>query len=416
MQSHHHSLTSKIVAAVLLSITLVMSQIPTTVFAFDEQFYSTNDILFYDPRSLACSGPANSGASLTGSDNQEKAFNYFVSKGYKPEQSAGIVGNMVAESGVLPMRQQGKPATLEVSSKQINGSGSGWGLVQWTPPSKMINPSLQAGKKHEQIDTLEYQLQFLWEQLEGTGTGAKISEKAAGDHLKQQTTVSGAARSFMTKYERPRDQGEAAQKHRSQLASVVFEKYGGNTASPATPVNGAVSEPGADCGTGAVGDGDIVSIAQAEVAKNVKEQPIGCDAGNPSRKGDCGPEVNKYTDNTLEYWCADFVSWVYKQAGKPFTGGSSGGWRIAGVKAMRAWFQQNGTYTKNGPGVTPNPGDTYMTAGETHIGIVEKVENGTVHTISGNTSVENYRNGVGVGRGTYKIGSGQISGYGSLKK
>ncbi len=74
-----------------------------------------------------------------------------------------------------------------------------------------------------------------------------------------------------------------------------------------------------------------MSIAKAELAKNIKEQPIGCDAGNPSRKGSCGKEIDKYTDTTLEYWCADFVSWVYAQAGSPFTGGLSGGWRIPGV-------------------------------------------------------------------------------------
>lgn len=382
---------------------------------FDEQFYSTNDILFYDPRSKACEAQ-NTGISVSGSDNQQKAFNFFISKGYSTQQAAGIVGNMIAESGVLPMRQQGKPAELNVSSKEINGSGSGWGIVQWTPPSKMINPSLAAGNSHSDIDTLEYQLQFLWEQLEGKGTGAKISEKAAGDDLKQQTTVAGAARSFMTKYERPADQGESAQKHRSDLANGVFGKYASGASSVAVDTSSSSTPTSGGCNTPSPSGGSVVSIAQAELAKNVMEQPIGCDAGNPSRKGDCGPEVNKYTDSTLEYWCADFVSWVFKQAGTPFTGGQSGGWRIAGVSSVRAWFEKNGTYTKNGPGVIPNPGDTYMTDGESHIGIVEKVENGTVYTISGNTSTENYRNGVGVGRGSYKIGSSGISGYGSLKK
>lgn len=389
-----------------LCLVLLVSHTNSTVYAIDEQFYSGNDILFYDP-TTGCA--ENSGASLVGGDNTAKAFNFFVSKGLTPQQSAGIVGNMVEESGVLPMRQQNKPANQEVSSSQALSSGLGWGLVQWTPPSKMINPSLAAGKTNAEVDTLAYQLQFLWEQLEGTGTGAKISEKAAGDHLKQQTTIDGAARSFMLKFERPADQSETKQKHRSDLANKVFGQVGAGGGTAGT------SDTPTSSGSCSQGSGDIVSIAQAELAKGVKEQPIGCDAGNPSRKGDCGPEVNKYTDNTLEYWCADFVSWVYKEAGKPFTGGSSGGWRIASVKDVRAWFEQNGTYTPNGSGVIPKAGDAYMTAGETHIGIVEKVEGDTIHAISGNTSVENYSNGVGVGKTTYKVGSSSISGFGSLK-
>lgn len=37
--------------------------------------------------------------------------------------------------------------------------------------------------------------------------------------------------------------------------------------------------------------------------------------------------LNSYTDGApYEEWCADFVSYVYKQAGHPFTGGESDGW------------------------------------------------------------------------------------------
>ncbi len=66
--------------------------------------------------------------------------------------------------------------------------------------------------------------------------------------------------------------------------------------------------------------------------------------------------------------------------------------------------------------MTPKPGDVYITAGEEHTGIVEKVEGGKVYTISGNTSTENYSNGVGVGDSVYPIGSSSIKGYGSLSK
>ena len=107
------------------------------------------------------------------------------------------------------------------------------------------------------------------------------------------------------------------------------------------------------------------------------------------------------------------MSWVYKEAGTPFTGGSSGGWRIPSVDGVKAWFQENATWEDNGPGVKPQPGDVY-TMGISHTGIVEKVEGNTIYTISGNTATDNTGNGNGVGRGTYQIGSSAIEGFGRL--
>ncbi len=354
-----------------------------------------------------------SALTLSGANNEERAFRFFTQKGYSTQQAAGIVGNMKAESGVLPMRLQNTDAETETSSKDINLDGLGWGIVQWTPPSKMVKPSLAKGRVYSEIDSLAFQLEFLWGQLEGTGIGQAANEKAAGDHLKTQTTIDGSARSFMTKFERPKDQSESAQQHRAQLANEVFGKYSSesDTASPTPSVTGISS---ANCGaSSSQGSGDIVAVALAELEKAVKEDPVGCDNGNPSSKGSCGAEVDKYTDNHLEYWCADFVSWVYKESGKPFTGGSSGGWRIPSVDGVRAWFEKNATYTKNGAGVIPEPGDVY-TMGISHTGIVEKVEGNTVHTISGNTSTDSTGNGNGVGRGSYPVGSSAIEGYGRL--
>ncbi len=188
-----------------------------------------------------CVCSAEGGGDLIGSDNQERGFNYYVSKGYSKEQAAGIVGNMIHESGVEPMRLQGTGAGVETPSAKLGGnlnnSSIGWGIVQWTPPGKMINPSTASGVTNETIDTLEYQVEFVWKQLEGTSID--ISEKAAGDHLKQQTTVDAAARSFMTKYERPADQSESAQADRAATAKEVFTVYANGSV--------GVNPPGGSC-------------------------------------------------------------------------------------------------------------------------------------------------------------------------
>ena len=148
-------------------------------------------------------------SNLTGSDNEEKAFRFFISKGLTAPQAAGIVANMRHEScSVQPMRIQGgcgKPEGLvpsaSLTADQLANTSLGWGIVQWTNPGKMVNPSRTAGITNPQIDTLDYQLGFLWEQLTGTGVGAIIKNTRAGNDIKLQTTATGAATSFAMLYE-----------------------------------------------------------------------------------------------------------------------------------------------------------------------------------------------------------------------
>src|SRR5690606_20892186 len=45
-----------------------------------------------------------------------------------------------------------------------------------------------------------------------------------------------------------------------------------------------------------------------------------------------------------EMWCSDFVSWVYRVAGVPFTGGYFGGWLLPNNHAIRGWFQRRGRW------------------------------------------------------------------------
>jgi hypothetical protein len=132
----------------------------------------------------------------------------------------------------------------------------------------------------------------------------------------------------------------------------------------------------------------IVEVALAELRKNVRESPNGCN---------CGGQINLYTDHNPEFWCADFVSWVYKTAGSPFTGGSSsGGWRIPAVVNLVSWFKRHGQWQDNGR-TAPDPplgsviwfnygsanGDT---GSGNHTGIIVAVRGTTLITVEGNSS------------------------------
>jgi len=97
-----------------------------------------------------------------------------------------------------------------------------------------------------------------------------------------------------------------------------------------------------------------------------------------------GPWIATFTDGNAEAWCADFVSYVLRLAGRPFTGGLSGGWRIAAAAGVRDWFAARHRYVPR-PLASPQPGDVVYFR-HSHVGIVVAVHGAVLTTIEGNAS------------------------------
>lgn len=143
-------------------------------------------------------------------------------------------------------------------------------------------------------------------------------------------------------------------------AFTVFARLGGPTASAC----------------GGLSANNIVAIAQQQLG--LGEQPKGCN---------CGPQIQKFLGSDAgQEWCADFVSWVYWQAGAAFSGGADGGWRLAGVAGIRQGLIEHGAWHDRAAGDVPQPGDVVAFAGDSHVGIVERVDGTTLATIEGNSS------------------------------
>lgn len=119
-----------------------------------------------------------------------------------------------------------------------------------------------------------------------------------------------------------------------------------------------------------------------------------------------------YTGYTYEAWCMSFVAWCGKEAGIP----SSAMKRSASCTVEGNWFKDNNAWHNsayNGGNYIPQKGDIifFRWSGKKsgkldHVGIVEYVDDNSVHTIEGNS---NYR----VKRNTYSLGSSVIAGYGT---
>ncbi len=194
-----------------------------------------------------------SGASLVGSDNAQKIWNYFIGKGYKPFQVAGMMGNMQNEShfeprlvqyGMLNSRGEvsvaGQPSSLDDVPPE--GAKTGYGIVQWTPATKIL-PSFERYNSSHDPDVLAsdlgFQVELLWSQLEGSGIAEGIFTKYAGDSLKGSTTIEEATIAFEDDFE---NHAGPLQPQRIVDAQAILAQYGSGTSTGS-------GTTGSSCGT-----------------------------------------------------------------------------------------------------------------------------------------------------------------------
>lgn len=111
--------------------------------------------------------------------------------GFTPYGIAGIMGNMKHESGM-------NPGISEIGGGTTS-AGAGFGLVQWTPASK-LDDYIKAKGTGERT-SVSTQLNFLADQLKGTSPVHNDTGAYAG--LMAATSPQQAAETFVRLYERP---------------------------------------------------------------------------------------------------------------------------------------------------------------------------------------------------------------------
>ncbi|GAA5018828.1 hypothetical protein GCM10023258_05850 [Terrabacter aeriphilus] len=158
--------------------------------------------------SIAVLGVAAAPSALAASTD-EIAFDYFVSKGLTERQSAGVVGNLIQESG----------SPINPYANQPGGPGVG--IAQWSEGGRWDTDSRDnmvwyAGLSGRSRYDLTAQLDFTWYEL-STFSGYGLSS------LKAATSVDSATTVFMQKFERC---GTCATTQRIAYANDVLRKYG----------------------------------------------------------------------------------------------------------------------------------------------------------------------------------------------
>jgi hypothetical protein len=157
---------------------------------------------------------------------------------------AGLMGNLVAESGLLPFRLQGDmdsahdyPASQEYTADVNDGTISeytfvndykGYGLAQWTiPPRKQGLYNYTRGNNLS-VSDIEAQLDFLWHELE-TDYFSVLRTLVLATSIREASDV------VLHDFENPQVQTEAVEIYRANLGIEVYNTYSGQPPEPPIP-------------------------------------------------------------------------------------------------------------------------------------------------------------------------------------
>ncbi|EFH09386.1 phage tail tip lysozyme [Teichococcus cervicalis] len=130
------------------------------------------------PSSRLGAGPADSAPT----PRQRQAYEYFLGRGYTPEQAAGIVANLRHESGA------------NLDHQAVGDNGRAYGVAQWHP-ERQEDFRRWSGRDIRQ-SSFEDQLGFIEHELRGTHRQARIA-------LLNARTAAEAAAAISLFYEKP---------------------------------------------------------------------------------------------------------------------------------------------------------------------------------------------------------------------
>lgn len=147
------------------------------------------------------------------SKNAQKAYDFFLKKGYSAEQAAGIVGNLIAESG----------PDLKTSAHGDIGQviGGSHGIAQWNG-ARLSGLYKFAGTNEISRIPLEKQLEYVDYEL------TRGDKKQVGKALKEKTIVAESTGLINKRYEVSRDGMNNIHGKRIAYAEQVYNAQKGN--------------------------------------------------------------------------------------------------------------------------------------------------------------------------------------------
>lgn len=330
--------------------------------------------------------------------NETKIWTFLQSKIGNAYGTAGLMGNLYAESGLNPQNLENyyekklgytdSTYTSAVDNGKYTNfarDSAGYGIAQWTYHTRKAALLAYAKSRGVSIGNLDMQLDFLWKELTESYPGVVSALKTA-------KSVRAASDVVMCKFENPADQSETAKANRAKYGQMFYDKYaktGGN------------------------------SMTESEARKLLVETAVSY-LGYSESSGKHRAIIDLYNSVTplprvykVQYtdaWCATFVSAMAIKRGMTdiIPRECSCYYQVEAFKKMGRW-QENDAYK-------PNPGDIIYydwqdsgsgdnTGVPDHVGIVEYVSGDQICVIEGNKNDT-------VERRYIKVNGSCIRGYG----
>ena len=168
--------------------------------------------------------------------NADQFVKHFEMIGLNPAALCGLMGNVFAESGLIPNNLQNSfedklgmnddaytQAVDDGSYDNFVHDSAGYGLAQWTYYSRKEGLLNFAKEKGVSIGDMYMQMDYLWQELQNTIDIAKLNACS---------TVREASDIILHEFERPADQSEEVEIRRAGYGQEFYNKYYGEPDAP----------------------------------------------------------------------------------------------------------------------------------------------------------------------------------------
>lgn len=351
---------------------------------------------------------------------EKTIWSFFHDKGLNAYGIAGLMGNLYAESGLMPNNLQNTGnkklgmTDAEYVTAVDNGTYTkfvrdsiGFGLAQWTFWSRKQALLDFARSLGVSIGDLNMQLNFLWRELTESYSGVLSV-------LRNASSILEASNAVLFNFERPANQDESVQRKRANFGQVYYDKY--------------VSTPQTEGVVNLTAVERVIATAKSQVGYLEKASNSQLDSNTANAGRNNWTKYARDLDRLGVYnfpkngyaWCDMFVDWCFvttfgvelawKMTNQPMKGCG------AGCTYSAQYYRNMGRFHKT----NPQPGDQIFFSedgGATsyHTGLVIAVDSKRVYTIEGNTSSDPgvVENGGSVNEKSYSLSYAKIGGYGT---
>ena len=176
--------------------------------------------------------------AMGGTPIDQSIWDYLSARIGNDYGTAGMMGNMQAESGLKPNNLQNsyekklgytdETYTVVVdngSYKNFVSDAAGYGLCQWTSSGRKNGLLNLKNSRGCSIADLGLQLDWLWQEL-------TTSYKGVLNGLKAATSVREASDIVLTRFEIPADQSESVKQTRASYSQAFYDKFSGSEFKP----------------------------------------------------------------------------------------------------------------------------------------------------------------------------------------